>query len=129
MLDALEITASVQGNAVILRVSYGANQMLRGDSDILAKQLISNYERFGLKPPYARHCIVVVDAPNAGSLFVKALFKLYEQVRNNKGRLICAQYPDDYIDTLLTLGLPQLPGFDILDGINQALHELANESG
>jgi hypothetical protein len=129
MPDSLDVTSSVQGDAVILRVRYGANQMLRGDSEILAKELISKYEVNCGNLPSARHCIVVVEAPYAGSLFVKALFKLYEQVRDKGGRVICAQYPDDYIDTLLTLGLPQLPGFDVVDGINQALGELANAPG
>lgn len=126
MADMLKVALSVEEGVVILRVTYDPGQMFeRKTGDVLSEQLTSKYEEATLPPnPAGPDCIVVMDAQTAGSPMVKSLFELYMRVNNCKGKLICANYPADYIDSILAIGLPSLEGFRLATDKEEAFKKL-----
>lgn len=109
---------------VRLSVSYGPNEMLRpGSGERFGQEMIAKYINASAGRT-GRDCIVLVKVQIAGSLFVRGLFDLWEHVTAGEGRLVCANYPEDYIDTILTLGLSELPGFSLATSEEDAVSQL-----
>jgi len=55
-----------------------------------------------------------------GSSLVRALFDLYKVVSADSAKLICVSYPEDYMDSLTSLGLTALPGFKLTNSLGEA---------
>jgi hypothetical protein len=115
-----------EDGVVVLTVCYGPGQILHsGPAGQVRDELIAGYKKVtaGLAEP--RDCIVVMEAQVAGSSFVRGLFELWEHVTTVRhGRVVCANYPDDYIDSLLTLGLTELDGFSLASSKDEAFRKL-----
>jgi hypothetical protein len=119
------VKGTFEDGTVVLTVSYGPGQMLyREPASQVRKQLIAEYDRMVERNSEARDCIVVMKAQSAGSPFVRGLFELWEHVRPREGRVVCANYPKDYIDSLLTLGLSKLDGFLLSNTKDDAFRKL-----
>ena len=70
-------------------------------------------------------CVVVIKASTAGSPVIRALLELYKTVTANGGQLRLVDYPQDFRDSLSTLGFRSLPGFAHSATIEKAVKELA----
>jgi hypothetical protein len=68
---------------------------------------------------------VSIKAKTAGSPLVRAIFELYKVVSAEAATLFCASYPENYMESLTTLGLPALPGFKLTKTLEEALQEAA----
>lgn len=112
----------------VLTVDYGADQMfLPQSSQTLSEKLLALYrQEVSDQPdkPALKGCIIVINADSAGSPLVRALFELYKVVNADGGQLFCVSYPDDYIDSLTSLGLTVLPGFHLAASKAEALKKL-----
>jgi hypothetical protein len=112
----LEVARRVAGRQITLTVRYTQQLLLRTNSRrLLTDGLLQAYQKTnpppGGGPPFA--VIVKVESPVAGSALSRALFKLWERVTGDGGEVICANYPPQYIDMLLAMGLPQMQGFKL----------------
>ena len=122
--DKLDITSSVEGGIVILRVALYAEFAFEGDTHGLGKKLIGAYESVRKE---ATSCAVVLDATKIGGAFlVCALFELHEVVcKKGGGQLLCVNYPKDYIHSLTSLGVDALEGFATFDNLEDATASVA----
>jgi len=113
------ITNETQDKMVILRVNLSAEFPIRGDTHGLGKKLIASYaDANGTNPS----CVVVIDAVIAGAFLGRALFELYQVVVTERGgKLLCVNFPKDYIATLEILGITSLEGFLTFDNLEEAI--------
>ena len=128
MADKLEVTGSVKDGVVVLALDYGRELLLREDAPKrLSEELMRRYKELQDKEkPATSSTVVEIKAKDAGSPVVRALFELWKEVVGNRGgQVVCASYPQDYIDSLTTLGLPALPGFSLAATVSDALRRVA----
>jgi hypothetical protein len=118
----LSVSSNVEDKVIVLTITYGPEQMLR-PANLISAGLIASYES-EKKGGNGPNCIVVVGAKTAGSTLVKALFELWERVTQEGGQVACANYPDDYIESIMTLGLPALDGFKLAMDKSEAFRKL-----
>jgi hypothetical protein len=117
MMD-VQIEAEAKEKPVVLRVEVDNDFLLteeRGEQR-LASELIRRYlEQLAAasNPSDAGSCTVKLRSPLVGSALVRALFKLWREVRKHKGTLTIADYPEAYLHSLISLGLTQLPDFKL----------------
>ena len=73
-------------------------------------------------------CVVKIDSEVAGSPVVRALFELWREVVEKRGgQVICVGYPEDYLYSLTSLGLPALNGFSLASTEEEAVERLAGK--
>ena len=128
MADKLEVTGNVKDGVVVLALDYGRELLLREDAPKrLSEELVGRYKELQEKDkPATSSAVVEIKAKDAGSPVVRALFELWKEVVGNRGgQVVCASYPQDYIDSLTTLGLPALPGFSLAATVSDALRRVA----
>ncbi|HEX3681643.1 MAG TPA: hypothetical protein VHU83_03805 [Bryobacteraceae bacterium] len=123
------VNGELENGRVLLTVTYGPDQMAQsGPASRLRREMIAAYDKAAGADTEVRDCIVLMQAQAAGSPFVRGLFDLWEHVRTRKGRLICANYPPEYIDSLLTVGLQELEGFSLATSKEDAVSQLKRPS-
>ena len=123
MSNNQEVTGQIEGNAIVLTVTYGPKQMIDPDApNELAKLLTQKYDSLesGSK---AKDCVVVINADIAGSPIVRALIELYILVFSKRGQVLLAEYPDAYFESLTSAALPDQPGFRTFLTKEDALRE------
>ena len=128
MADKLEATGNVRDGVVVLSLDYGRELLLREDAPKrLSEELLRRYKELQEnEKPATSSAVVEIKAKDAGSPVVRALFELWKEVVGNRGgQVVCVSYPQDYIDSLTTLGLPALPGFSLAATVSDALRRLA----
>jgi hypothetical protein len=119
------VAATLEDGVVVLTVSYGPGQLLKPETEgVLRQELVSGYNGIVSRHSESRDCIVVIAAPTADSSLVRGLFELWECVTGQHGRVVCTNYPDDYIDSILSQGLPELEGFWLTTTKDQAFQKL-----
>lgn len=114
MAQDLKIDGEVKDGVIVLTVSFGPELLLeRGARERLSTQLKDQYEKQRLSGgATTTSCVVMIDSEVAGSPLVRALFELYrEVVGRQSGQVVVASYPQDYQESLSSLGLPSLDGF------------------
>lgn len=121
--DDLHVQGESLRGTIVLRVRYGHEQMLVAQaSKVLSDALMAEYETLRrLKDVKSKSCSVVIESEIAGSSVVRALFNVYNAVLSREGRAVCVVYPMDYIDSLATLGLLDMPGFTIASNVDEAV--------
>lgn len=129
MAGKLKIGRTVERGIPVVTVDYGVDLMFRAESaDEISSQMVNAYEEIlADNNPANESCVVVIESESAGSPLVRALFKLYERVTAEGNQLICVNYPDDYIHSLASLGLPSLGGFSLMSSKQNALSKLLSE--
>jgi hypothetical protein len=114
----------------VITLKYGADEILQGGT-ALEKALVDEYQRLS---PEAKTKSVVLDFNSeiAGSPVVRALIKMHGFVSSaQKGQLLVANYPSDFLPALQALGVTSLRGFRLVTnrqaGIEAALPGAANK--
>ncbi len=131
MAEDLTVISTIEDKVVILVVRYGPELMLSLTAhETLSAKLVKAYEEESAKDASVKtnSCIVMIEAETAGSPIVRALFELYKTVYAGSGQVICVGYPQDYIDSLTTLGLTGLAGFSLANTKQEALGRLNKPS-
>lgn len=126
MTEGLEIEGRVERSLIILTVSYGKELLLEtGAGRSFSEEIVRCYRT--LRDTQAGHpevpvCLVEIKSEVAGSPLVRALYELWQEVvKKGNGQVICIDYPEDYIDTLTSLGLPSLGGFTLFPTTESAV--------
>jgi hypothetical protein len=124
----VQIKGCVEQGLVVLDITYGQELLFRPEtSKRLGEALIAEYQeqRRTAQPP-ATSCVVVIHSLVAGSPLLRALFELWKIVADeNRGKVVCVDYPVDFIDALTALGLNQLGGFSLAGTKAEAFREAA----
>jgi hypothetical protein len=120
--EPLEITGTWREEVPLIEVNYAANQMfLSKTSQLLAEKLVGEYKTLTDQRETPRACILWIKAKTAGSPLVRAIFELYKVLHAEEATLYCAEYPENYMESLTSLGLPALPGFKLTETVEKAL--------
>ena len=124
MLTPLSVTGEKKGDVVVLTVKYAKDFLRHGSAfELFRDRLVEQYT--ALRPTADTSsgavCVVQVDTEISGSPLVRALFELYETVASDRGRLIIADFPPDYIPQLASLGLTSLKGFELAADVDEAI--------
>ena len=123
MTEPLEIQGAWRDGVPLIEVDYAASQMfLPKTSELLAEKLVARYKELTEQQEAApRACILWIRAKTAGSPLVRAIFELYKVLHADAATLFCAAYPENYMESLTSLGLPALPGFKLTETVEKAL--------
>jgi len=127
MIEQLQIKGEWRDGVPILEIDYLPAQMFQPrTSQLLSEKLISQYRSLlaesGLDvPPPA--CVLVIKATTAGRPLVRAIFAVYEVIHADSGTLFCVNYPVAYLESLTSLGLTALPGFKLMNTLDETLEE------
>lgn len=117
--NEITIKTSVFGNAVEIDANYPLSAMANAAFDEpFKKKLIEAYNEN--MNSSANNCIIEIQVVVGGSQVVRGLYELYRVVHANGGRLICSNYPTDYVWSMAALGLPSLDGFTLCDSKESA---------
>lgn len=122
MSGTLEVTGDDSKGVPVITLKYDANQMLESGSDIASK-LSASYEELAKKLNNSS-VVVNIDATIAGSPVIRALIKIHQAARAQKGRLVCVGYPQDYLPGLTSLGLLSNSDFMVADNLESAIKQL-----
>jgi hypothetical protein len=99
----------------VITLTYGADLILKGGSD-LEKDLVQEYENLSKsKDAKSKSLVLNFQSDIAGSPVVRALIKMHSFLsRGQKGQLLVANYPADFLPALQALGVTTLPGFRLV---------------
>ena len=113
---------------ILLTISYDEELLFQADtSGLLSSKLIEEYQK-NLKASTNNSCIVKIDSEVAGSPIVRALFGLWKEVVKTTGnQVICVGYPEDYLYSLTSLGLPTQKGFSLASTEKEAVEKLVGK--
>ncbi len=122
----MQIEYEFKRGVPVITVGYGPEQMLKIDvAKDLSTRMIETYDELtGQRGIETGSCVVVITAETAGSPLVRALFELYKLVFAKGGQVICVGFPADYIQALITIGMPALEGFSLGSDEEQAVAAL-----
>lgn len=124
MTPSFTIEAAVREGVVEITASYPEFAISdTGFDEPFRKQLVQSYEELA-QTQENRDCILTLEVKVAGSPVVKAIYELWKAVRARLGVLILADYPPDYVRALTDLGLPSLPGFELVSNTNEAREKM-----
>jgi hypothetical protein len=130
MADELQVQGKVEQRVILLTIRYGQELLLKTEAhERLSKELTECYRKIREQErPETSSCIVEIQAEVAGSPVVRALFELWKEVvAKEGGQVVCVNYPHDYIDSLTSLGLPSLPGFNLAETKAEAIQQLTRK--
>jgi hypothetical protein len=134
MEQALHVTGKVEGGVIVLAISYSHELLMRTEAPKrLSKEVMECYQRLREQKVgtiETNSCIVEINSDVAGSPVVRALFELWREVTGREsGQVICVNYPQDYIASLTSLGLPSLGGFGLALTKEAAIQKLTKSGG
>jgi len=69
-------------------------------------------------------CIAVIETPVATSLLIRILYRLFRECQKHRGDLYVCSFPREYMISLSTLGLTELPGFHLKPTEEAAVEEI-----
>lgn len=131
MAEKTQVKWNVEGGVILLTVHFNLEFLLeRGAGERLSKELTALYREIREKEEArvkTTSCIVEIQAEVAGSALVRALFELWKEVRKEGGKVVCVNYPQDYIDSLTSLGILALKGFSLADTKAEAIRKLTRK--
>jgi len=108
-----EIRGEIASGVPVITLKYDSDAMLSGGSD-LENGLLEEYTKLC---PNAKTQLVVLhfDSEVAGSPVIRALIKMYGPISSGqKGQLVVANYPPDFLPALQALGVTSLRGFRLV---------------
>jgi hypothetical protein len=99
----------------VITLQYGPNLMFETGSE-LETRLVSEYQRLSADTTAKSKSVVLdIKADTAGSPVVRALVKMHGFISSaNKGQLLVANYPQEFLPALNQLGVTSLPGFRLV---------------
>ena len=96
----------------------------RNFGEHLGGPLITAYNKLMWHEPTKRSCVVSIESMTPGTGFVRALGALHKVVHAMGGEVVLANFPKQYLDNFLYLGLPSQPGF-LEDASTRAMRQLS----
>ena len=115
-MDLVERTL-YKGSVICLIIKYNEDFLLTKESRHKIKdEFVDSYQKMLNDNPNlnTKSCIVEIKSKTAGSRLVRALFELWKKVNiHPNSQIICVGYPEDYIDSLISLGLTSIENFDL----------------
>lgn len=124
MSEPPKIQAEWRGKVPVLTASYTPTDLFEPRSaKLLSESLVDRYRELIASPgsePRPKACILVIASDVAGSPVVRAIFELYKVVHASAATLYCVNYPENYMHSLTSLGLPALPGFQLAETLSEA---------
>jgi hypothetical protein len=124
MKPNFKVEPAVRQGVIEITASYPEFAMTdAGFDEPFRQQLVQSYEKLA-KTQENPNCILTLKVEVAGSPVVKAIYELWKAVRARLGVLILADYPPDYVRALTDLGLPSLPGFELVSNTNEAREKM-----
>ena len=127
MPEGPQVKDSVEKGVLVLTVDYSPELLLeRGASVRLSQELLRHYEDFrDNQKVKTTSCVVDIQAQVAGSPLVRALFDLLQTVFGRAaGQAVVVNYPEEYLQSLTSLGLPALAGFTLAGSKEEALRKV-----
>lgn len=122
MPDELGVSGRREGNVAVLEVSFETEiYERREDIRSLSAQLPQKYKDLRRESSDVRGCVVMIRSEVAGSSLIRGLFELYKMVTTQGGRLICVNFPADFVPSLTALGILDLPAFSLASDEKQAV--------
>ncbi len=115
------VKGRIKNDTVLLSLKYDASLFFDGSTQVKLRDRLRNRYFDLLEEVEGKNCIVKIEADVAGSEIVRALFELWQEVYYRDGVLTCVNYPEEYIDSLLSLGLPSQEGFRLATTVEDAL--------
>lgn len=106
----------------VITLKYGADEILQGGT-AMGEDLVKEYQKLSSG---AKTKSVVLDFHSeiAGSPVVRALIKMHGFVSSaQKGQLLVANYPSDFLPALQALGVTSLPGFRLVTNRRVGIEE------
>ena len=127
--NSYKVDESVDQGVILLILTFNPEFLLeKGAGDRLGTELAAHYRRLLSENQQGQvttpSCIVQFEPEIAGSTIVRALFELWKEVNRNKGQLVIFGYPNDFIPSLTSLGLPSLSGFTLANSKQDAFSRL-----
>jgi hypothetical protein len=125
-----EIEGEWLSGVPVLKAKYAPSYLLKERSaKLLSERLVEKYRELSKAATDSekKACILVIASTVAGSPVVRAIFELYKVVHADGATLYCASYPENYMHSLTSLGLPALPGFKLTKALGEALELVASE--
>jgi hypothetical protein len=124
MTNSLDVKTEISNSTLILVVAYPSDVLTNTQSSqALLERLVKAYDGRN-RSEVGPSCIVEIKAEVAGSSVVRALFDLWKSVSANSGELRIVGYPSDYTDSLTSLGVTTLKGFQLSASRDEALRSL-----
>ena len=125
MLEKPQISGDTKDGVIVLTINYDEEQLLKkGKKERFSNVLTNEYENFR-KNVDNPSCIVKIESEVAGSAIIRALFELWKRVHEKeKGKVICVDYPKDYINSLSAIGLTALSGFKLASTVEKAINKI-----
>lgn len=126
MPEDLQVNGALELGVIVLTIRYGKDLLLQDKARTqLSEEIVAAYRKSrdsAGNEAKTSSCIVMIESEVAGSPLVRALYELWQEVTiKGAGQVVCVDYPDDYIDTLTSLGLPSLAGFTLAHSKEQAI--------
>lgn len=122
------MSATVDANTIVITAKYEAGHHLESGWQ-LKKALTDLYVdtvAMANGPERPSSCLLELDASIADSHLVRAIFELYRLVVRADGKLACVGYPNEFIESLTSLQMMELPNFDVFDESQEARTWLAS---
>ncbi len=126
MSEALTVKKNVENGVILLKVNFNEELLLKMDAGVtISQELKKRYQEVRDRDRAKLttiSCVVDINSEIAGSPLVRGLFELWrEVVQKDGGQVVCVNYPKDYIDSLTSLGLPALAGFNLAGSTEEAI--------
>ena len=122
------VTKDLNNGVIYLIINYSDNYLFTQESRLrIREELVNSYQKMLADNPdlQTKSCIVEIKASTASSRLVRALFELWKKVNiDRNSQLICVGYPEDYIDSLISLGLTSLDNFNLALTKDEAFKQL-----
>jgi hypothetical protein len=120
-----KVEGRIEQGILILTVNFDAPFLFqKGAGNQLSTELTNCYQNWKGKAK-TPSCVVEIQADIAGTPLIRGLFELWKVVAEGEGgQVVCVNYPQDYIDSLTSLGLLALKGFSMARTAKAAIRKL-----
>lgn len=131
----MQVEADLYENVIRMTVKYDEKYDEKAEiysTKILIDKLINRYQKMLKDHPNidTKSCIVKIESPTGGSRLVRALYQLFKEIikTNSNRQLICVGYPKNYIESLNSLGIANLPNFKLAKNEKEAIRKIKKEN-
>jgi hypothetical protein len=104
---------------VVISIKLGEEAEAFDDTDRIAEHVVNAYREASVLIGKAS-CVAVIETRVATSQLIRIVFQLYRECQRHHGRLYVCKFPEEYMISLSTLGLTELPGFELAENEDDA---------
>jgi len=99
---------------IVVSIRIGEEAEAFDNPDRIVESILTSY-RESVTIHKSSSCIAVIETRVATSQLIRMLFQLYRECQKHKGQLYVCKFPEEYMISLSTLGLTELPGFHLAE--------------